>query len=106
VLVPSVSESCGAVDDANCSRKRGVVVPKPVKLFVKMLLDIDDVDSNDPTVSCDPVAVIAPVEFEVRIELAANVVAPAICVARVEVEIVDCIPFVPVKVKPCDRDER
>jgi hypothetical protein len=60
-----------------------------------MLLDIDDVDSNDPTVSCDPVAVIAPVEFEVRIEFGENVVAPAICVARVEVDVTPNSPFDP-----------
>ncbi len=45
-----------------------------------------------------------PDEFVVTIELAASVVAPSICVARVEVETVCTNPLVPVYVNPCVSD--
>ena len=60
------------VDDI-CIRKRGVVVPKPVKLFEKILFEIVEVESKLPTVNCEEVAMIPlPVELEVKIELLAK----------------------------------
>mgnify|MGYP003394591911 CR=1 FL=1 len=72
-----------------------MVVPNPVKLLVKMLLEIVEVESSEPTVSCDEVAIMFPAELVVRIEFGANVVAVNTCEARVEVETVPTSPLDP-----------
>ncbi len=57
------------------SRNLGVDVPIPVQLFRKTLLETVDVDSSEPTVSCEVVAIKFPALFVVMMELGANVVA-------------------------------
>jgi len=71
-----------------------------------MLLDTVEVESNEPTVSWDVVAIKLPLELVVMMELAGNVLARKTCVARVEVEIVDTSPEEPVYAKPCVSDGR
>ena len=67
--------SCGAVEEERVIKYCGVLVPKPVKLLLKMLLEIDDVESRLPTVSCEDVAIRLPLELVVMMELGEKVVA-------------------------------
>ena len=77
MFVVSPRDSCGAVDEEICSDHRGVVVPIPIQLLRKMEFTRVDVESSDPTVSCDVVAMRAePSEFETMMELAAKAVLP------------------------------
>ena len=60
-------------------------------------LFVVEVESSDPTVSCEPVAEIpVPLAFDVMMELAGNEPAAYICEARVEVDTVCTRPLVPV----------
>jgi hypothetical protein len=100
--IPAESDraSCGTVDVArvNCDIpfRYGDVVPTP-RLPKKYDVAVV-VESNDPTVSCDDVAIRLPVELVVMIELIGNVVAVNTCEASVDVETVETIPLDPVNV--------
>ncbi len=76
---------------ANCAHGVVVEIPKlPQICDVAVVLAI-----KLPTVSCVPVAMRAPEELVVTIELIGSDAADKTCPASVEVETVEMIPFVP-----------
>ena len=75
---PSESANCGAVDEASCSKKRGVDVPIPVQLFKIMLESVVVVEMSEPIVKLFEVVAIkfAPVASDTKIELFGYEVCP------------------------------
>ena len=71
---PAERAICGAVEEASVRRYPGVLVPKPVQLFRKMLFDSVEEAIKLLTVKLFDVVAIkeVPLELEVMIEFPAN----------------------------------